>query len=291
MWVELAGISRPQQERLSHIDFRAWFIGQVGRSGLVARFGMGDAAATRDLALYRELAPQNLTYNAKTKIYTPAAGFKPIYQHKASQVLAALSQGFGEDFIGDSHPMLACETPAQLNSPELPILAILTRAIYQNKRVRIYYVSPESGSSRRDIAPFVLVDNGLRWHVRGFDRKRKAFIDFVINRISKAKLLDEEPEEHETREADIQWNRIVEMEVVPHPKIKHPEAIAMDYAMEDGVRKQNVRASQAGYVLRRWNVDCTEDHSLQGAEYQLWLRNRAALYGVENLVLVPGYNK
>ncbi|MES9867587.1 MAG: hypothetical protein ABW157_19865 [Candidatus Thiodiazotropha sp. LLP2] len=44
--VELAQISRPQQERLSHIDFRAWFIGQVGRGDIVARFGMGEAAAT-----------------------------------------------------------------------------------------------------------------------------------------------------------------------------------------------------------------------------------------------------
>lgn len=291
MSVKLAEIGQPQQERLSHIDFRAWFFGQVGRSDLVARFGMGEAAATRDLALYRELAPNNLAYNAKTKFYIPTSGFKPIYQHKACQVLAALSQGFGEDFLGDSRPMLACETPAQLNQPELPTLAVLTRAIYQNKLLRIDYISPESGPSRREIAPFVLVDNGLRWHVRGFDRKRQAFIDFVINRITKPKLLDESPLEHETREADIQWNRIVEMEVVPHPRIKHPEAIELDYGMADGICKQNVRAAVAGYVLRRWNVDCTEDHCLQGAEYQLWLRNRAALYGVENLVLAPGYGQ
>ena len=287
--MELAEISRSQQERLSHIDFRAWFIGQVGRSDLVARFGMGEAAATRDLALYRELAPKNLVYSAKTKLYLATSAFNPIYQHKASQVLLALAQGFGEDFVGDSHPMLSCETPAQLNQPELPTLAILTRAIYQNKLVRIDYISPESGLSCRDIAPFVLVDNGLRWHVRGFDRKRRAFIDFVVNRISKARFLDETPQGHEKREADIQWNRIVEMEVVPHPRIKYPEAIEMDYAMEGGVRKQNVRASHAGYMLRRWNVDCSEDHSLEGAEYQLWLRNSAALYGVENLMLAPGY--
>lgn len=287
--MKLAEISQSQQERLSHIDFRAWFFGQVGRADLVNRFGVGEAAATRDLALYKELAPNNLIYDTKAKVYVLAVGFKPLYQHSANQVLAALSQGFGEEFIGNGRPMLACETPAQLNQPELPTLAILTRAIYQNKLVRIDYISPESGPSRRDIAPFVLVDNGLRWHVRGYCRKRQAFVDFVINRISKPKLLDEIPQEHETREADIQWNRIVEMELVPHPSIKHPQAIEMDYTMTKGVRKQNVRAAVAGYVLRRWNVDCTENHSLQGGEYQLWLRNRAALYGVENLALAPGY--
>ena len=289
--VELAGISRPQQERLSHIDFRAWFIGQVGRGDIVARFGMGEAAATRDLALYRELAPENLTYCAKTKTYLASPSFKPIYSHKPEQVLSALAQGFGEEFIGDNHPVLACETPARLNQPDLATLAQLTRAIYRQKLVRINYISPESGESKREVAPFVLVDNGLRWHVRGFDRKRQAFIDFVINRISKVKPLDQTPEPYETREADIQWNRIVEMELVPHPRINHPKAIEMEYGMQDGVCKQNVRAAVAGYVLRRWNVDCTENHCLIGAEYQLWLQNSGALYGVENLILAPGYNQ
>lgn len=74
-----------------------------------------------------------------------------------------------------------------------------------------------------------------------------------------------------------------------HPKLPHPETIEMDYVMQDGVLKINVRAAVAGYVLRRWNVDCTEDNSLKGAEYHLWLRNRQALYGVQNLVLAPGY--
>lgn len=285
----LAEISQSQQERLSHIDFRIWYFGQISRADLVDRFGVSEAAASRDLALYKELAPDNLSYDTKAKTYTLAPGFKPLYQHGAPQVLAALSQGFGEEFIGTSRPMLACETPAQLNQPELPTLAVITRAIHQNKLLRIDYISPETGPSRRDIAPFVLVDNGLRWHVRGFDRKRQAFIDFVINRISKPKLLNESPQPHETRESDIQWNRIVEMELVPHPNIKYPQAIEKDYAMQNGVCKQNVRAAVAGYVLRRWNVDCSVDHSLTGAEYQLWLRNRAALYGVDNLVLAPGY--
>lgn len=285
--VQLAEISQAQQERLSHIDFRVWFFGQIGRVEVVARFGMGEAAASRDLALYKSLAPHNLEYCASTKTYLASARFRPIFPHKPAQVLTALTHGFGEESTSDNHPMLACEIQAQLNQPELATLAQLTRAIHQQKLARIHYISPESGESRRDIAPFALVDNGLRWHVRGYCRKRQAFIDFVINRISKVKLLDEPPQPHESREADEQWNRIVEMELVPHPNIKHPQAIELDYAMKNGVRRQNVRAALAGYVLRRWNVDCTVDHCLQGPEYQLWLRNSVALDGVGNLVLVP----
>jgi len=47
----------------------------------------------------------------------------------------------------------------------------------------------------------------------------------------------------------------------------------------------------AGYLLRRWNVDCTEQGTLSGAEYQLYLRNRQTLYGAENLAIAPGYTQ
>lgn len=135
----------------------------------------------------------------------------------------------------------------------------------------------------------MLVDNGLRWHTRTYDRKNDRFGAFVITRITKAKLLDEPIQEYEDLKHDIQWNHIVEMKLVPHPNIKHTQAIELDYDMTDGALKQNVRAAVAGYVLRRWNVDCTEDHSLKGGEYQLWLRNSTALYGVGNLMLAPGH--
>ena len=287
--VHLSEVSQAQKERLSHIDFRAYFLGEVGRSDLVSRFGIGEAAATRDITLYRDLVPDNLEYDTKAKSYVMSGAFTPLFDYSPLQVLAALSHGFGEDFVGNHKPMIPCETPAELNRPLLPTLSVLTRAIHQKKLVRIQYRSIKSGYSTREIAPFVLVDNGLRWHVRAYDRKREAFIDFVITRVADPEIIDSEPQEHETREADIQWNRIVEMELVANPKLPHPETIEMDYAMQDGVLKVNVRAAVAGYVLRRWNVDCTEDHSQKGAEYHLWLRNRQALYGVQNLVIAPGY--
>ncbi len=51
----------------------------------------------------------------------------------------------------------------------------------------------------------------------------------------------------------------------------------------------NIRAAVAGYFLRRWNIDCSEDHSLRGNEYHLWLKNYPALYGVDNLLIAPAY--
>lgn len=288
----LTDVSQAQQERLSHIDFRLRFLGTIGRNDLVVRFGIKAAAATRDITLYKELASQNLEYDTKAKIYTRSEPFSPLFDYSRHQALTALAHGFGDDFVAAHKAHIACETPAQLNKPQLEPLSVLTSAIHQKQLVEITYRSLSSGRTTRQIAPFVLVDNGLRWHVRAYDRKRSRFTDFVINRISEPSMIsDSRVEEHETKDNDIQWNRIVELEIVPHPRVPFPETIENEYDMLDGTLHVNVRAAVAGYVLRRWNVDCSEDHSLEGPEYHLWLQNRQALYGVENLVIAPGYNK
>lgn len=283
-------ISQAQKKRLSHIDFKLRFLGTIGRNDLVTRFGIKAAAATRDITLYRERAPRNLEYDTKAKIYTRSDAFNPLFSYTSQQALAALTYGFGDDFVVAHKAHIACETQTQLNKPQLDTLAALTRATHHRKAVEITYHSLSSGETTRAIAPFVLVDNGLRWHVRAFDRKRSHFADFVINRISDLRsIIDNQVKEEEEKDNDIQWNRIAELEIVPHPNIKLPKTIEHEYGMTDGILHLNVRAAVAGYVLRRWNVDCSENHSLKGKEYHLWLKNRQALYGVENLLIAPGY--
>ena len=65
----LSELSQTQKERLSHIDFRLMFLGVMQRNDLIKRFGMKEAAATRDIALYRKLAPDNISYNTKQRSY------------------------------------------------------------------------------------------------------------------------------------------------------------------------------------------------------------------------------
>lgn len=120
------------------------------------------------------------------------------------------------------------------------------------------------------------------------------FRDFVLTRIKDANLSDPSrpdgkvDEERERVQQDKQWNRIVDLELIPHPKIKHPEAVMLDYGMFDGCLKVEVRSAVAGYLLRLWNVDCSKEHILSSPEMQLALRNSEALYGVENAMLAPG---
>lgn len=285
----LVDIGQPQQERLFHIDFKLRFLGTINRNDLVNRFGIKEAAATRDIALYKELAPNNITYDTKAKTYIGTEQFLPLFKYQGSQALSALCYGLGDDHVASSGSLITTESPTQLNLPNLDVLAEITRAIHQKKALVIDYRSLSSGLTQREIVPFALVDNGLRWHVRAYDRKRARFTDFVINRIVFAKLLSTKITKSETKESDIQWNRIVEIHIVPHPKLQYPETIEVEYGMTNGMLKIFVRAAVAGYVLRHWNIDCSPEHELQGVEFHLWLKNTPTLYGVENLAIAPGY--
>jgi hypothetical protein len=55
---------------------------------------------------------------------------------------------------------------------------------------------------------------------------------------------------HERSDQDIQWTRIVELELVPHPDQPRPEITEMDYSMDHGVLRMKLRAATAGYILR-----------------------------------------
>ena len=204
--------------------------------------------------------------------------------------MSALSRGFGDGPNDARAAYLNCEFPLRLNQPRLPVLAVITRAIHQQKAVRLTYHSLNHGQSEREIVPFALIDSGLRWHARVYDRLSHEFRDLVITRIDAPVLLPASSvAAHERGDKDIQWSRIVELELVAHPNQKRPEIVARDFDMKDGVRKLQVRAAIAGYVLQQWKVDCSPDHSLNPKEYRLWLKDPLALYGVRNAVLAPGY--
>ncbi len=282
-------LSHAQRERLAYIDFRLYFFGEIGRPDLIERFGVAPAGTTRDLALYREIAPQNITFDGSNKIYRIGQAFSPLFDHASQRVLSALALGFGDGVNGATQPLLPCESPTALSNPRMDVLAPVCRAIHAKRPVAIRYHSMSSGESERVIVPFALVDTGLRWHIRAFDRKSGEFRDFVVTRIEAPTLLDEEPQANERPDNDIQWTRIVELELVPHPDQPRPEITEMDYSMQGGVLRMKLRAATAGYILRKWSVDCSPDHSLRGHEYRLWLKDHLAIYGVRNAVLAPGY--
>ncbi|WP_257010836.1 MULTISPECIES: helix-turn-helix transcriptional regulator [Burkholderia cepacia complex] len=283
-------MSSAQEERLKFIDFRLMFLGDVSRQDLTDRFGISEPVATRDLTEYRERCSTCMEYSHAQRAYLASSNFQPLYEHESAEALAMIAHGHLALPRQERKPFLRCDLPIQLDRPDPHVVSTITRSINHQCVISIDYRSHSSGETRRQIVPFALVDNGLRWHIRAYDRRRARFSDFVISRISNPTVEEAVVLTHERWEHDIQWNRIVELELVPHPNRPHQETTSYEYGMVDGVSRLRVRAAVAGYFLRRWNVDCSPDHKLAGNEYQLWLRNRETLYGVETLEIAPGYN-
>lgn len=288
----LSSISQSQQDRLRHIELRLRFLGEVRRPEVMHRFGIQSAAASRDLAVYRELAPTNIEFDSRSKGYLLGSGFSPLFTTSADQVMAWLSEQLGDTIAPTLESLLPCLMSSRLSVPDLDVLACITRAIHLKQVLDIRYFSISSGQAQRQIIPLALLDTGLRWHVRAFDRKSSQFRDFVLTRIQEPKVArDSAPQRHETLEHDAQWARIVELDLVPHPDQPYPEVTRMDYGIPDsGALQLKLRAAIAGYVLRKWSVDCSPDHRLHSPEYRLWLKDHLSLYGVETAVLAPGYS-
>jgi predicted DNA-binding transcriptional regulator YafY len=282
-----------QRERLNYLEFRVFFTGQISRSDLIKRFGISEAAATRDLATYREKVPRNIELDPVAKHYRIQPGFALTFIKDVAPklVLRALVHGLGDDFGTTPSTLIPCELPPRLSAPDIDTLATISRAIFQQKAIRIRYLSNSGGDGPRELVPHCLAGNGLRWHVRAFNRQKSRFSDFVINRIASAEIIeDSKPEPHETREHDDDWNRMVVLELVPHPdKLELRERTEDEYGMVDGVLTFKVRGALVGYVLQLWNVDCSPNHSMSANYCTLWLRNSMALYGLSNAELAPGY--
>ncbi|WP_221180260.1 helix-turn-helix transcriptional regulator [Salinisphaera japonica] len=287
----VAHLSRAQLQRLMAIDFRAYFLGQFSRAEIAERFGVAAVSVTRDIAYYRETLGGHIELEKRSKHYRPGKEFQPVFTHDPARALRTLSRGGNDGGWETGEALLIAEVPPRLSLPSTNILAAVSRSVFRRYPLRIQYHSFSSGCVEREIVPFALAFNGLRWHVRAFDRRREKFSDFVLTRIDTANAgTGGAIQDFECPEHDLEWNRVIELELAPHPKEEYPYIVAMDYGMRAGTLKVRVRAALAPYFLRQWIVDCSEHHLLDGAEYRLWLRNSPILYGISGAHLAPGYN-
>lgn len=287
--VDLTNINYAQRERLAFIDFCLQFFGQISRADLVNHFKTGLASCSRDLTLYREVAPNNLNLKHETKQYYRTAAFNPVFEHNPEATLSSLCRGFGDGFSNGTNPSDVCIDATRLIHPDSSVIATIMRAINKRQAISCDYVSLSSGESKRVIVPHSLANNGLRWHVRAYDKKNKEFRDFVCTRLQNVTEIEKPIAIIQGKEFDQQWNNIHKITLVPHPSIKHFKAIELDYAMVGGKIELNVREALLGYLMRQWNVDCSHDASLAGYENHLWLNNVNEIGKLPCLNIAPGY--
>jgi len=269
------------RQRLSYIETRAYYTGSVSRSDVAQTFAMSDPAATKDLKLYNDLAPDNLIYKQSEFGFVPSANFTPVFSgldpasildliaHNSPSVWLATE---GRSIFG----LNAVTLPHPTRLPDKTIVAQLTRAMHQGKKLSIVYASLHNREQdqRRIIEPHSIVNTGLRWHARAYNEQHFDFRDFVLSRILEAELINETAESSADHDED--WVETLTLELAPHPGLTPRQQLNLhvDFS-EDGKTVQlTVRRALIGYALRALSVDTTIDHSLNPNAYQLVLLNR-----------------
>lgn len=287
--INLTELTYAQRERLAFIDFCLQFIGQLARADLVNHFRTGLASCSRDLTLYKELAPNNMTLRHETKQYYRTQEFSPVFEHNPEAILGSLCRGFGDGLSHGVSPSEKCIDATRLIHPNSGVIATLMRAINNRFAVSCNYVSLSSGESRRTIVPHAIANNGQRWHVRAFDESSGEFRDFVCTRLQNVTEIQKPIATIQSGEYDKQWHNVVSIELTVHPSVIHSEAIELDFGMVGGVLRLEVREALLGYLMRQWNVDCSADASLKGGEHHLWLKNVKVIGKLQSLKIAPGY--
>lgn len=269
------------RQRLQFIEIMAYYTGVISRSTLARAFGISDPAATKDLKLYNEYAPDNLTYNPAQFGFEPTDSFQSVFSDLSPAVVLPM---IAENLISVDNPtgdtnvygITVDKLPLPARLPQKEVLAQIIRAVRSRHQLRMVYhsLSDRDSEQMRIIEPHALINNGLRWHLRAYSQDTFDFRDFVLSRITRAQLLDTEAESDPHYDDD--WMEIIPIRLKPHPGLSEKQRLTLqyDYNMQDNLIELNVRRALVGYVLHRMAVDTTSDYSLNPSAYQLVVVNR-----------------
>ena len=273
-----------QERRLEFIDYRLRWDGQINRSSITDFFGISVPQASLDLNEYAKLAPDNLQYDMRARVYRSTGLFKPVfaasslecYLNDLLRIAVQPEIHFGS-FLGWHSPVAA--VPRLLRRLDTDVVSQILRAIRDSEAVQILYQSmSDPEGSERKLTPHSLVHDGYRWHTRAWCHKRKEFRDFLLSRIVQAQNAG--PDEERTN-CDTAWNTYIKVILLAHPGLNSAQRnlIETDYAMVDGEIHLECRQALLHYLLFQLNL--TEAQSNQAPEaLQLALKNKDEIYAL-----------
>ena len=254
------------EQRLEFIEFRLFWDGVLNRSDITERFGVSVPQASNDVAMYRELAPANLQYDASAKRYVPTSEFKPRFLKPNPDRFLAQLKAISDRIIEltdtmISNPPSSAVLPVPGRRIDAEVLRALLSAIRNETAIQIEYqsMSPENPEPlQRWITPHAFGFDGFRWHVRAFCHRRLDFRDFIVGRCFAAG--SSEPAGARS-DADWKWHKAFDVVFVPNPELPEGQqrAIALDYEMSDGKLIVPVRYALLYYFNKRLRLDVGPD--------------------------------
>ncbi len=269
------------RQRLQYIELMAYYTGVVTRRDVARAFGISDAAATKDLKFYNDIAPENLLYKHNVFGFVPTPAFKEVFADLSPAVVLPMIEANLSVLGGPNQDNaifgIAVEGLALPNRlPDKAVLAQVTRAIRNHKKLKVSYhsLSNSTHEKERVIEPHALVNTGFRWHVRAYNEDTFDFRDFVLSRFEDAMCLEQLAES--SAQYDDDWVEIITLQLATHPNLddKMRTSLLMDYGCDTDFIEIKIRRALIGYLLQQLSVDTTEDRSLNPKKYQLVIVNR-----------------
>ena len=244
------------EHRYRFIELIAWWEGSINTSYITRQFGISRQQASGDLTRYRELAPDNLCYNASRKLFLAQEPFTRHYiSGNVVEYLTWLQTGHIEtQEASEKLPSLALKLPPRQVLPQ--VMRGLVAAIRQQRRIEVDYVSLTNPNREgRIIAPHTFINTGLRWHLRAWCEKSQQYRDFVLSRFrGEPELLDKSPH---TAEQDAAWNTDITLVFAPDPRLTPAkrEVLEHDYQMKNGELRITTKACLVQYLIQEMQVN------------------------------------
>ena len=247
-------ISIAKENRFKAIEILAYWEGAVNATRLSKLFGVTVGNITKDMVSYRELYPENLTYNKAKKRFEPSDNFQAHHTDlKWSEYelfVSYYANIYRENFWSSSALELG---PNSRFNAEPRVVRAVSQAISSKLSLDIEYYSMTSPSgTKRTIHPFALANSGLRWHCRAYDELRGEHRDFHLSRITKAKVSSTSNIDNHNDKA---WHSTVELVVGPHPRLSAAQrkVIMMEHGGGETFSLK-VRASMVEYTLQNYLI-------------------------------------
>ena len=267
MDVEKLGFA--QRQRLTYIESVAYWEGRVDRPRVVGEFNVSENHVTKDFRLYKDAFPGNIQYDETSRAYRPSPKFKPRIGRGSAEEYLSLLRAQAERRDGSLLPAMASAVVSDAVPPprgklEAAVLNAITRAISSGTGLAIRYQSksrPEPAARR--VWPHALLFSGTRWHARAYDEERKGFIDLVLQRILKAKPVDEAVPIESAQDAG--WSNWVTLDVIPRRSLSagQAEVVAREFGMVPAGRgwvwSVRLRECLAGYFIYLHRLDVVDD--------------------------------
>jgi len=190
--------------------------GQLSRKILAESHEISERMVQKDLEIIKVRLGLNLTHNGTGYLFNELPHL-PIATYTFNEAIALLMAARlaqavpGVNSVGLATAIARLETifPEQLRpllrdaTDKLPrhavkthrqaMLTLFHRALMEQKQTRISYAtgSREGKVSKRIIEPYHLMPYGRSWHLIAYDHKREAVLQFKLDRVQEAKILEE----------------------------------------------------------------------------------------------------